>query len=294
MIVPPVYVHETDKHYEKLFPILSYGRIYLEEVTKEYFKTEASQQYEYKNRGQFPSDEVAASTIEDLEIKKQNVHNFRVKDSTIDIQRKIQPGRKSDRDQAGHKYKLAIFQFLDDTQRITPILAFASFCLGCLNVPLHLLLLGGAIFRQPCGLLPWLVFTFVEHVVIGVPLIVFFGLISLYLAAQLELYIVAAGLIGSVVFLFLLSLSSWCTVLGCYHQFGREEAYSYDALCQNGGIGMDSTGSSRRSAHHTGEHSNIPRGHPSHSRNSGAGYRIHQGGYYPPHQSSRQLPPVPR
>ena len=191
--------------------------------------------------------------------------------------------------------RLAIFQFLDDTQRITPILAFISFCLGCLNVPLHLLLLGGAIFRQPCGLLPWLVFTFVEHVVIGVPLIVFFGLISLYLAAQLELYIVAGGLIGIVVLLFLLSFSSWCTVLGCYHQFGREEAYSYDALCQNaGGMGIDSTGSSRRSAHHTGEHSYIPPGHPSHNRNSGTGYRIHQGGYYPPHQSSRQLPPVPR
>jgi hypothetical protein len=180
-------------------------------------------------------------------------------------------------------------------QRITPILAFISFCLGCLNVPLHLLLLGGAIFRQPCGLLPWLVFTFVEHVVIGVPLIVFFGLISLYLAAQLELYIIAGGLIGSVVLLFLLSLSSWCTVLGCYHQFGREEAYSYDALCQNaGGMVIDSTGSSRRSAHHTGEHSYIPPGHPSHNRNSGTGYRVHQGGYYPPHQSSRQLPPVPR
>ena len=192
-------------------------------------------------------------------------------------------------------FRLAIFQFLDDTQRITPILAFISFCLGCLNVPLHLLLLGGAIFRQPCGLLPWLVFTFVEHVVIGVPLIVFFGLISLYLAAQLELYIIAGGLIGTVVLLFLLSLSSWCTVLSCYHQFGREEAYSYDALCQHGGgIGMDSTGSSRRSAHHTGEHSYIPPGHPSHHRNSGTGYRIHQGGYYPPHQSSRQLPPVPR
>ena len=190
-------------------------------------------------------------------------------------------------------FRLAIFQFLDDTERMTPILAFISFCLGCLNVPLHLLLLGGAIFRQPCGLLPWLVFTFVEHVVIGVPLIVFFGLISLYLAAQLELYIIAAGLIGTVVLLFLLSLSSWCTVLSCYHQFGREEAYSYDALCQHGGgYGMDSTGS-RRSAHHTGEHYGPP-GHPSHNRNSGTGYRIHQGGYYPPHQSSRQLPPVPR
>lgn len=296
VIVPPVYVHETDRNYEKLFPILSYGREYLEEVTNEYFKTtNGKQKYEYQNREQYPIDEVAASTIEDLEMNNPNVHNVRAEGNSVAVQRKIPSGSKSIRGDAGNKYKLAIFQFLDDTQRITPTLAFISFCLGCLNVPLHLLLLGGAIFRQPCGLLPWLVFTFVEHVVIGVPLIVFFGLISLYLAAQLELFIIAGGLIGSVVLLFLLSLSSWCTVLGCYHQFGREEAYNYDALCQHGGgIGMDSTGSSRRSAHHTGEHSYIPPGHPSHHRNSGTGYRIHQGGYYPPHQSSRQLPPVPR
>jgi len=284
---------------ENFFPILSYGREYLEIVTNEHFKPEGGQQYQYEDRKQFPvQEEVAASTIEDLEMNGQNVrNNVRVEDDTVAIQRKVPSGSKSIREQAGHKYKLAIFQFLDDTQRITPILAFISFCLGCLNVPLHLLLLGGAIFRQPCGLLPWLVFTFVEHVAIGVPLIVFFGLISLYLAAQLELYVVAAGLIGSVVLLFLLSLSSWCTVLGCYHQFGYEEAYSYDALCQNGGgmgMGMDSTGSSRRSNHHTGESSYVPPGHPSHNRNSGTGYRIHQGGYYPPHQSSRQLPPVPR
>ena len=33
VIVPPVYVHETDQNYGKLFPILSYGREYLEMVT---------------------------------------------------------------------------------------------------------------------------------------------------------------------------------------------------------------------------------------------------------------------
>jgi hypothetical protein len=28
-----------------------------------------------------------------------------------------------------------------------------------------------------------------EHIIVGVPLIIFFGLISLYLAAQLQLYL---------------------------------------------------------------------------------------------------------
>jgi hypothetical protein len=56
-------------------------------------------------------------------------------------------------------YRLAIFQLFDDTERLTPYLAFISFCTGCLNVPLDLLLLGGALFRQSCGLVPWIVIT---------------------------------------------------------------------------------------------------------------------------------------
>ena len=36
VIVPPVYVHETDKDYTKLFPILKYGRIYLEKAAEKY------------------------------------------------------------------------------------------------------------------------------------------------------------------------------------------------------------------------------------------------------------------
>merc|ERR1712131_86194 len=46
----------------------------------------------------------------------------------------------------GQTYKLAIFQLLDDLERVTPCLAFISFCMGCINVPLDLLLIGGACF----------------------------------------------------------------------------------------------------------------------------------------------------
>ena len=72
----------------------------------------------------------------------------------------------------------------------------------------------------------WLVLALLEHLVIGVPLIVFFGLISLYLASQLQLYVWSGILIGSVIFAFLVSLSSWFTVLRCYHSFKR--GYGYD------------------------------------------------------------------
>ena len=36
----------------------------------------------------------------------------------------------------GQTYKLAIFQLLDDLEGVTPCLAFASFCMGCVNIPL--------------------------------------------------------------------------------------------------------------------------------------------------------------
>ena len=122
---------------------------------------------------------------------------------------------------------MAIFQLIDDTEAASEAMAFSWFCMGCLNVPLDLLLLVGACLRQPCGLLPWLVVTLLEHIALGVPFIVFFGLVSLYLAAQLHLYVVATGLIVGVVILFSLSLSSWFTVLSCYKQFCKEDTYRY-------------------------------------------------------------------
>ena len=106
VIVPPVYVHETDRNYEKLFPILSYGREYLEEVTNEYFTTtNGKNKYEYESRGQHPVDEVAASTIEDLEMNNPNTHNIRAEGKSVPIQRKNPSGSKSIRGDAGNKYK---------------------------------------------------------------------------------------------------------------------------------------------------------------------------------------------
>ena len=95
-------------------------------------------------------------------------------------------------------YRLAIFQLLNDIEAKAPLLAFVSFCLGCVNVPLYLFLLIGAIFRRPCPLLFWLIFALLELLLIGIPMIIFIGIICLYLACQLQMYIWASVLMGKI------------------------------------------------------------------------------------------------
>lgn len=135
-------------------------------------------------------------------------------------------------------YRLALDQLLEDTENIAPCMAFFSFAMGCVNIPLNILLIAGACWRKPCLIMPWIVITFLEHLIVGVPLIVFIGLISLYLAAQLHLFILATVLIVSIITLFLLSLSSWYTVYTCYTLFNDERDY-YDNT--NGGGSYDYT-----------------------------------------------------
>lgn len=322
VIVPPVYVHQTDKDYAKLFPILTYGRMYLEQATERYgpptsfndspetaypIETDVLSSTTSKSLSvTTPTARTTIATTSDPTSSETATGAGEIVSSTnkpeaAGVSSKVvmrMLGHQDDEARANGKsrtYRLAIFQLIDDIEAMSEVMAFTWFCIGCLNVPLDLLLLVGAVLRQPCGLLPWLIVTLLEHIVLGVPFIVFFGLISLYLAAQLHLYVVAIGLIVGVVVMFILSISSWFTVQSCYRQFCKEDTYRYDTLCHQNGIGSSYGGGGggvdghRRSGHHTGEHSLLPPGHP--SRCSTNGYRIN--GYYPPHQSSRQLPPVP-
>jgi hypothetical protein len=185
-------------------------------------------------------------------------------------------------------YRLAIFQLLDDIEQKAPQLAIFSFCMGCINVPLHLFLLIGATFKKGCPLVPWLIFALLEHLVIGIPLIVFFGLISLYLASQLQLYIWAGLLISSVVITFLLSLSSWFTVYSCYCKFTKP-GYGYEV-----GYANSTDGQITQPLLNPGPTPPpLPPGHPSGS----SGYQLGQyPQYYPPHSggsTSRALPSAP-
>ena len=153
--------------------------------------------------------------------------------------------------------------------------------MGCLNVPLHLMLLIGAIFKKSYFLLPWLVIALLEHLVIGVPLIVFFGLISLYLASQLELCIWASLLIGSVVFAFLVSLSSWLTVYRCYAMFRKGGGFESYGTSTDGQLTQPLLGGPTPPP--------LPPNHPSTS-----GYNLGQHPqYYPPHGNNRALPSAP-
>ena len=195
----------------------------------------------------------------------------------------------SDNITAGQAYKLAIFQLLEDCEKATPFMAFFSFCMGCVNVPLDLSLIVGACLRKGCPLLPWLVITLVEHLIVGVPLIVFTGLISLYLAAQLELYVVATVLLGSVLIIFFLSLSSWFTIYACYNMFNDLEAYrkqgnngaSYDY-----GAGPSCDTQLTQPLMTSDQPPPLPDGHP--SLNGG-----YAGGYSAGNISSGQYPSAP-
>ena len=91
VIGPPVYVHETDQDYKKLFPILSYGRKYLKNVTD---KHSATNQYKVP----YPVDEVAASTIQEAETR--DVHG-----NQRGLNVNFPSRRKLDQNQAGDAYK---------------------------------------------------------------------------------------------------------------------------------------------------------------------------------------------
>ena len=148
------------------------------------------------------------------------------------------------------------------------------------------MLLTGAAFKKSFFFLPWLVLALLEHLVIGVPLIVFFGLISLYLASQLQLYIWSGILIGSVIFAFLISLSSWFTVLRCYHSFKRGGHYDHS------GFGTSTDGQLIQPLLATGP--TPPPLPPNHPASGGPGYQLGQyPQYYPPHGNSRALPSAP-
>ncbi len=124
---------------------------------------------------------------------------------------------------------------------------------------------------------------------------VFFGLISLYLAAQLELCLVASLLMGLVVVTFLLSLSSWFTVYACYNQFSNDSTYG-SSSCYATTLDSQATQPLLSGSGSGPAPPPLPPGHPSGQSGSG-GYHLGQyPQYYPPHSgssSSRALPSAP-
>lgn len=257
IIASPVYIYKTDQDYTKMFPVLTFGR---QELAK-------------LSGGDPLFDE-----------------NFNlVKDGNSGNQ--IDDGGIRDENDYEKTYKLAIFQLLNDIEAKAPLLAFVSFCLGCVNVPLYLFLLIGAIFRRPCPLLFWLIFALLELLLIGIPMIIFIGIICLYLACQLQMYIWASVLMGIVMFCFICTFSSWITVYKCYYQFKEGSGYDQHSA---GGYGNSSDGQLTQpllsgSAMPGPAPPPLPPNHPS----AGTSYQLGQyPQYYPPH-GNRALPSAP-
>jgi len=266
IIVPPIYLYTAqggkDADYTILFPMLKYGRQYLQKITDDQFQREP------------------------LTISTTSLGN----NSSMESAKNIPNDNTMANITPRQAYRLAIFQLLDDTEDMAPCMAFFSFVMGCANVPLNIFLISGALCRKSCLIMPWLVITLTEHLLCGVPLIVFMGLISLYLAAQLHLYIQATVLIGAIVTLFFLSLSSWFTVYSCYQLFNDDRYHYRSGDATNGGsydYGADCQ-STQPLMNVNEQPPPLPEGHP--HLNNQPGYPI---GGHPQVAYSNQYPSAP-
>lgn len=299
VIIPPVYVYMTDQRYAKLFPVLGFAKRYLTYVTT--------------GEGE-PPWPVQPWMVPEIAMTGPVAM---ATDETVGDQPRagVDDGAAALRPPANvhvttpepptsaETYRVALFQLLDDTEMAAPCLALFSFAMGCLNVPLNVLLIAGTIFRSPGAMLPWLVLTLTEHIIVGIPLIVFFGLISLYMTFQLQLYITVSFIMGGILSVFLISLSSWFTAYACYNEFGDPDGVDStmdntegtscgDPLTQpllpNGTSGLDQQ-----------PHSGPPPLPPGHPAGGSGGYHLGQyPQYYPPHSGGqsgpRQLPSAPQ
>jgi len=253
IIASPVYIYKTDQDYTKMFPVLTFGRQELAKLSG--------------------GDPLFDNKL-DL-VKDENSVNL----ETVNYEKDYEK-----------TYKLAIFQLLNDIEAKAPLLAFVSFCLGCINVPLYLFLLIGAIFRRPCPLLFWLIFALLELLLIGIPMIIFIGIICLYLACQLQMYIWASVLMGIVMFCFICTFSSWITVYKCYYQFKEGSGYDQHSA---GGYGNSSDGQLTQPLLSSSAPGPAPPPLPPNHPSAGTSYQLGQyPQYYPPH-GNRALPSAP-
>jgi len=88
------------------------------------------------------------------------------------------------------------------------------------NVFVDVLLLVGACCRTRCLLLPWLILSMLELVVLGCPTVIFFSLLGVYLLRQ-GLFIPAVFSFSAPTLLVLIAMACWLTVLAAYWALGR-------------------------------------------------------------------------
>jgi len=96
------------------------------------------------------------------------------------------------------------------------------------NIFMDVLLLIGACCRVRCLVLPWLIVSMLELVILGCPTVIFFSLLGVYLLRQ-GLLLAAIFSFSAPTLLVLVAMACWLTVLAAYWALGRRarmEKYS--------------------------------------------------------------------
>jgi len=95
------------------------------------------------------------------------------------------------------------------------IAALAVVSLAATNIVMDLFLLIGACCRVRCLLLPWLIISMVELILLGCPTVICFSLLGAYLLIQ-GLFLPAILSFSTPTLLVLLAMAIWLTVLAAY------------------------------------------------------------------------------
>jgi len=97
--------------------------------------------------------------------------------------------------------------------------AMAVVCIASVNIFMDFLLLIGSCCRIRCLLLPWLIMSMLELIILGCPAVIFFSLLGTYLLVQ-GLFISSLLSFSTPTLLVLLAMSIWLTVLAAYWALG--------------------------------------------------------------------------
>jgi len=96
-------------------------------------------------------------------------------------------------------------------------------CAGT-NVLLDFLLLVGACCRVRCLLLPWLILSMLQLILLGCPTVIFFSLLGTYLLLQGQ-FLTSLMSFSTPTFLVLIAMTVWLTVLAAYWALGSKTSH---------------------------------------------------------------------
>jgi len=93
-------------------------------------------------------------------------------------------------------------------------------CVASANILVDILLLIGSCCRVRCLVLPWLILSMLELVILGCPTVIFFSLLGVYLLRQ-GMFFPAVFSFSAPTLLVLVAMAAWLTVLAAYWALGR-------------------------------------------------------------------------